>query len=78
MAPYFANKETQRYFSGNLIYPASSLKNLNSVKTGYGVYRTLTATGTQYRHDGVDFMVGATDSALAAYGGKVIFAGQRQ
>ena len=77
MAPYFANKETQRYFSGNLIYPASSLKNLNSVKTGYGVYRTLTATGTQYRHDGVDFMVGATDSALAAYGGKVIFAGQQ-
>lgn len=60
-----------------IVYPASSLKNLNSVKTGYGVYRTLTATGTQYRHDGVDFMVGATDSALAAYGGKVIFAGQQ-
>ena len=77
MAPYFANKETQRYFAGNLIYPSSSLKNLNSVKTGYGVYRTLTATGTQYRHDGVDFMVGSSDSVLAAYGGKVIFAGQQ-
>lgn len=76
MAPYFANREGTRYFEGTLSYPATSLRNLNNVRTGYGVVRTLTATGSSYTHDGVDFIVGASDSALAAYGGKVIFAGQ--
>ena len=77
MAPYFDNREATRYFDVPMIYPSASIKNLNSVKTGYGVTRTLTATSAKYRHDGVDFMTGASATAVAVYPGKVIFAGQQ-
>lgn len=77
MAPYFANKEATRYFDVPMIYPSASIRNLNSVKTGYGVTRTLTATSAKYRHDGVDFMTGSSATAVAVYPGKVIFAGQQ-
>lgn len=77
MAPYYANKESTRYFEGALGYPSSSISNLNTVKTGYGVWRTLTATGGQYRNDGVDFIIGSSSSVNAAYAGKVIFAGEQ-
>ena len=77
MASYYANKESTRYFEGALGYPSSSISNLNTVKTGYGVWRTLTATGGQYRNDGVDFIVGSSASVNAAYAGKVIFAGEQ-
>lgn len=77
MAPYYANEEPTRYFEGALGYPSSSISNLNTVKTGYGVWRTLTATGGQYRNDGVDFIVGSSATANAAYAGKVIFAGEQ-
>lgn len=77
MAPYFANRLDGAYFGGALGYPAASISSLSgTVKTGYGIYRTLSVTGTTYRHDGVDFMVGSGDVVTAAYGGKVIFSGQ--
>lgn len=45
------------------------------IRTGFGLYRTLSATSETYRHEGVDYVVNIGDHAIAAMKGKVTFVG---
>lgn len=45
------------------------------IRTGFGLYRTLSATAETYRHEGVDYVVNIGDHAIAAMKGKVTFVG---
>ena len=46
------------------------------VKTGFGLHITLSANQTTYRHEGVNYVVRTNDTAIATYGGKVIYVGE--
>lgn len=74
MAPYFENQENERYFTANtpFNYPTAS----SSIKSGFGIYRTITVTSTTYRHEGVDYIISAGSQVNAVAPGKVIYAGQ--
>lgn len=45
------------------------------LNTGFGRYRTITATGETYRHQGVDYYVAAGTDVLAVNNGKVAYSG---
>ena len=73
MAQYFNHEETTRYWNPGekWLLPSSS----DVVQTGIGIYRTLTATGHQYRHQGIDFTLKEGSEIFASGAGKVIFVG---
>ena len=75
MEPYFANREPIRFWTPGTLFGMPSSDPTDLVQTGIGIYRTLTATGTTYRHPGVDFMVSEGTNVLAVCDGKVIYAG---
>lgn len=74
MAPYFAKCETNRYWTPGQAF-LESPSNSNTIRTGFGLYRTLTATGTTYRHKGVDYLVNSSTQVRASCDGVVIYAG---
>jgi murein DD-endopeptidase MepM/ murein hydrolase activator NlpD len=74
MAPYLNASEPVRYWQPETLFTVPS-EGTDLVSTGIGIYRTLTATGTTYRHPGVDFLVTEGMNVLAAFDGKVIYAG---
>lgn len=74
MASYFANQETTRYWTPGQAF-LESPSNSTTIRTGFGLYRTLTATGTTYRHEGVDYLVNASTQVRASGDGVVIYAG---
>lgn len=46
------------------------------VRTGFGIYRTLSATGEVYRHEGVDYVIySKSHEAYATMRGKVVYVG---
>lgn len=72
--PYLTASEPVRYWlpQTNFVIPAQGT---DMVKAGIGIYRTLTATGLTYRNPGVDFLVTEGTNVLAAYDGKIAYAG---
>jgi hypothetical protein len=74
MTPYLNASEPVRYWQPETLFTVPS-EGTDLVSTGIGIYRTLTATGTTYRHPGVDFLVTEGMNVLAAFDGKVIYAG---
>ena len=75
MANTYANSEATRYFDG--VFQQGDEGNDAQVKTGFGVYRILRSVGETYRHQGVDFIVGATETVVAVNAGKVIYVGEQ-
>lgn len=73
MAPVFAKRVTGRYWRDNtaFIEPVGN----QMIKTGFGLHISITATGTTYRHEGVNFVVSDGQTVSAACGGEVTFAG---
>lgn len=77
MAEYLAYQEPTRYWTPSTLFTQPTNAD---VKTGIGVYRTITINGEtydQYRHPGVDFMVAAGSSVQAACAGRVVYVGQQ-
>lgn len=72
LKPAFENQLTTRYWSEGSLFSQPCSKQL---RLGIGIYRTLTATGTTYRHQGVDYMVSEGDQVVAACSGKVVYVG---
>ncbi len=72
LATVISNAETTRYFDGKFIEAHNG-----SIRTGFGIYRTVSGNKMQYRHEGVDYIVAKGDAALAANGGKVIYVGEQ-
>ncbi len=75
MAATYASKEATRHFNGTFQIGVGG--NSALVKTGFGVTRTLSATGESYRHWGVDYIVQGTDTVAAVNAGKVIYVGEQ-
>ncbi len=72
---YLLNQENTCYFRSALFtQPVAN----PSIRTGFGLYRTLLATGKTYRHEGVDFVLASGGNVQAACDGVVIFAGSTQ
>ncbi len=73
MSPLYANQLNTRYWkeSTKFTEPVGSAM----VKTGFGLYVSITATGTVYQHEGVNFVVNDGQAVYAACGGEVIFVG---
>lgn len=74
MEPYLTASEPVRYWLPQTKFTIPA-EGTDLVQTGIGVYRTLTAVNLTYRNPGVDFLVTEGMNVLAAYDGKVIFAG---
>lgn len=72
LAAVISNAESTRYFDGKFIEPHTG-----SIRTGFGIYRTVSGNKMQYRHEGVDYIVAKNDAALAANAGKVIYVGEQ-
>ena len=66
------NKEPNRYWEGTFIEASPE----GIIRTGFGLYRTITATGQTVRHTGVDYIAAPGSSVLAVAGGKVIYTGE--
>ena len=65
-------REPNRYFDGTWIEASSD----GIIRTGFGLYRTIAATGDTVRHTGVDYIVSPGKSAVAINKGKVIYTGE--
>lgn len=74
MSPYLNASEPVRYWQPQMLFTVPA-EGTDLVQAGFGIYRTLTATGLTYRHPGVDFLVKEGINVLAAYDGKVVYAG---
>lgn len=74
LASAFSNQLTTRYWSPDELFIQPCLTS-RQVRAGIGIYRTLTASGTTYRHAGVDFMVSEGDQVYAACSGVVVYVG---
>lgn len=74
MEPYLTASEPVRYWLPQTMFTIPT-EGTDLVQCGIGVYRTLTATGLTYRNPGVDFLVTEGTNVLAAYDGKIIYAG---
>ena len=72
--PYLLQQTETRYFTPGTPF-LNAPTNSTSVRTGFGVYRTLTATGTVYQHEGVDYLVNSGTQVQACADGVVIYAG---
>ncbi|MDD4773860.1 MAG: M23 family metallopeptidase, partial [Eubacteriales bacterium] len=73
--PYLTANEPIRYWLPKTLFTIPAAGENPLVRAGIGIYRTLTATGLTYRNPGVDFMVNEGTNVLAAYDGKVVYAG---
>lgn len=74
MEPYLTASEPVRYWLPQTLFTIPA-EGTDLVKTGIGVYRTLTAINVTYRNPGVDFLVTEGTNVLAAYDGKIVYAG---
>ena len=73
MRPIFANQLGTRYWKDGTTF-ISPVGN-TMIKTGFGLNISITATGTTYRHEGVNYVVNEGTTVYAACGGEVLFAG---
>ena len=67
------NNDPTRYFSGQFLEPLAN----RSIKTGFGRMRNVVATGEQYMHTGVDYVVASGDTVRATNKGKVVYVGEQ-
>lgn len=78
MTPIVKETSSEIYWDG-LFLEGLPLDMLNSqrafINTGFGRYRTITATGETYRHQGVDYYAPEGADILAVNNGKVVYAG---
>jgi len=73
LANVFADQLTTRYWTNQIF--SSPCPSNRQVKVGVGAYITLSATGTTYRHQGVDYIVASGDQVMAACSGIVSYVG---
>jgi len=63
----------KRYFDDSKFLDADGQ---SLVRTGFGIYRTLSATGEVYRHEGVDYVIyNHMQAAIATMRGEVVYVG---
>ncbi len=72
LSTVISNAETTRYFDGKFIEAHNG-----SIRTGFGIHRTVSGNKMKYRHEGVDYIVAKGDAALSANAGKVIYVGEQ-
>ncbi|MDD6800784.1 MAG: M23 family metallopeptidase [Firmicutes bacterium] len=73
LSQYFTAQYNDLYWldGGLFLEPVAK----RSIRTGFGLNITLSATSTKYRHEGVNYVVSAGDKAISAMGGKIIYTG---
>jgi len=74
MSNTYTSRLEEKLFSGAFLRAANKD---SGIRTGFGIYRTIRSSGTQYRHEGVDFLVDPAAKAVAVNGGKVIYVGEQ-
>ncbi len=72
VSPYLSAHSEQKYFGAEAFLEAVADR---SVKSGFGIIRTLKNSGETYRHEGVDYVVYKNDTVQAIAPGKVIYIG---
>ncbi len=73
MAPIVAQTASEKLWDGNFLeYSSADGFTLNC---GFGINRTISATGEVYRHQGVDYFAAAGKSVAAVNSGTVVYAG---
>jgi len=73
MAPIVAQTDTAKLWDGTFLdYMSEDGYTLNC---GFGLKRTIAATGEVYRHQGVDYVAKAGKEAYAVNSGKVVYSG---
>ncbi len=70
MAPIVAVTESTPLWDGLFIEAVNA-----NVNTGFGIRRTISATGEVYRHQGVDYAAVAGKDVMATNNGKVVYVG---
>lgn len=70
MAPIVAETESVPLWDGLFIEALNS-----NINTGFGLKRTISATGQVYRHQGVDYVAVAGKEVMATNSGKVVYVG---
>lgn len=76
MGPIAKNGSSTLYFDGKGIFYDYVVKNNYPIVTGIGLTKRISATGTEYRHNGVDFKVNPGKDVAAVMDGEVVFVGQ--
>ena len=71
MAPIWSTSESSVLWEGNFLEGIEG----GTLNTGFGRYRTITATGETYRHPGVDYYAASGTDVLAVNSGKVVYVG---
>lgn len=70
MAPIVAVTEPSALWDGLFLEGVNG-----SINTGFGLKRTISATGEVYRHQGVDFVASLGKDVMAVNNGKVVYVG---
>lgn len=76
MGPIAKNGSTTMYFKDKGIFYDYVVKDNYPIVTGIGLTKKISATGTEYRHNGVDFKVNPGKDVAAVMDGEVVFVGQ--
>ncbi len=74
LGPILKTCSTTKHFNNELFLSPSGDA---AIRTGFGIRRTLSATGETYRHEGVDYVIyNKTHNAVATMKGEVVFVGK--
>lgn len=73
MASIYSKQTPEKYWDGIFIDPVPS----KTVRVGFGIHHTITATGETYRYEGVGYASKVGDNVFAVNNGVVIYTGEQ-